>query len=157
MQTGPWLSREKWVGGAHLQSSSHPQVPIAYTLQPQAICRNSCGVRGGGESFRNGRQKGTTSKAVGGGQSLSPFSPSSALAVASLALAPGCCYVLGMFVHSFNQPTFMEHLLFVENLFVNSIMQTTNLLIKYLLFIHFLVRSFVLSNELTSQHILNSY
>lgn len=110
-----------------------------------------------GESFRDGRHKGTISEAVSGGQPLSPLSPSNVLAVASLALARGCCYILGIFVHSLNQPTFMEHLLFVENLFVNSAMQTANLLIKYLLFIHFLVHSFVLSSELTSQHVLNSY
>lgn len=43
----------------------------------------------------------------------------------------------------------MEHLLFVENLFVNSTMQPFNLLIKYLLVIHVLVHSFALSGELT--------
>lgn len=70
-----------------------------------------------------------------------------------LASNSGYGYILGVFVHSCNQPTFMEHLLFVENLFVNSTMQPFNLLIKYLLVIHVLVHSFALSGELTRKNI----
>lgn len=69
-----------------------------------------------------------------------------------LASNSGYGYILGVFAHSCNQPTFMEHLLFVENLFINSTMQAFNL-IKYLLVIHFLVHSFALSGELTRKHI----
>lgn len=69
-----------------------------------------------------------------------------------LASNLGYGYILGVFAHSCNQPTFMEHLLFVENLFVNSTMQAFNL-IKYLLVIHFLVHSFALSGELTRKYI----
>lgn len=110
--------------------------PHSHSLDTGAPGHMQKQLRGGGESFRNGRQKGTTSEAVDGGQSLSSSSPSNPLAIASLALAPGCCYIFRD-VCSFTQPAnIYEHLLFVENLFVNSTMQTTNLLIKYLLFIH---------------------
>ena len=49
----------------------------------------------------------------------------------------------------------MEHLLFVENLFAYSTMQIGNLLIKY--YYSFLIHSYVLSKELTSQHVLNTH
>lgn len=92
-----------------------------------------------------------------GGRTCHPLL-TNALAVFSLVLASGYCYILEIFAHSLNQSTFMEHMLFVENLFVNSTILTTNLFIKCLLsFINFLIHSFVLSNELTSRHILNTY
>lgn len=142
------------MGLAHLWASLHLQDPNHSHCSPRQYVESALGW---GESSRKSRDKGTVSETVIGWQALSPLFPTiSALAVSSLALAPGYCYILGMFVPSLNQLTFMEHLPFVENLFVNSTIQTTNLLIKYLLFIHFLIHSFVLSSELPSQQVLNT-
>lgn len=155
--TGPRLSGGNRVGLAYLQPSLHPQAPKSPCRSPRQYAEAVVEWR---ESFRNGRDKGTVWGSYGGEVTERICHPllTNALAVSSLVLAPGYCYILEIFAHSLDQSTFMEHMLFVENLFVNSTVLTTNLFIKYLLlFINFLIHSLVLSNALTSQHILNTW
>lgn len=148
-QAAPRLSGEKEGRLVHLQPLTQPQLPMSPMLQPRKSAEAAVG-----KPLEMAETSGV-SETVTAWPASSSISPHHCSSCVFSGFDCKLLLYFRMFVHSLTQAAFMEHLLFVENLFAHSTMQIGNLLLKY--YYSFLIHSFVLSKELTSQHILNTY